>query len=200
MCGPRYGLVAMLFAALPGCGSGQGEDVKATPAVPFSTSIDPGKKVGELGAADLEKLCQAKLRFRAGNQSFLRSYCKVVGITAASFSGPKDDAEARAACHAGYDQCLAVKGNGDKLVLGPEPGCLSPRAECTATVGEIETCADATPAFMEGVAATWPDCDRITVAEVKRDDPSSWPARPASCASIFAMAGACSAALPTYPF
>jgi len=84
--------------------------------------------------------------------------CRLSGTLAAAFSMAKTDAEAQAACKSAYDMCNAA----------PETSmdtCTKPTGMCTATVGELEKCANDEGAVFDQLATSFPSCADLTLQD-----------------------------------
>ena len=105
--------------------------------------------------------------------------CRFSGFLAAALGGADTDAAARAACKAAYDECAAAPAETTEK-------CSKPTGMCTATVGELEACANDSTKAVEQLTNSIPSCAELTLADLMDsgggDDMT--PEDPASCKTV----------------
>lgn len=104
--------------------------------------------------------------------------CGFAGLFAAAFSGADSDAAVRAACKATYDECAAAPSETTST-------CNEPSGTCTATVAELEACANDSGKALEQVASAFPSCAELTLTDLMgMGDDTEMLENPVSCAIL----------------
>jgi hypothetical protein len=150
----------------------------------FTTSVPSGTKLTGLTTGQATQLCADFNTY--AQKTLAPALCTTLGILSAEFSGATSDADLQAACTAGYNSCLTSDG-------GTTSGCtastvMTEPAACTATVGDLTTCANA----MGDANNQIPSCSTLTAASLaalNAADAGST-SSPPSCA-MFVTGGAC---------
>jgi hypothetical protein len=148
----------------------------------LNTGLPDDKPISSLTDAEVADLCSKIDAFYSEGKvadSLEDFSCRFAGMFAAAFSSPETDAAARAACQPAYDDCLAAPSE-----VTTEK-CMKPTGTCTATVGEVEACANDSAKALEQLASAFPSCAELTLADLmstEGEDPA--PADPASCTTV----------------
>ena len=90
--------------------------------------------------------------------------CSFSGILAAALGGADTDAAARAACKTAYDACIAAPAE------TTTSDCSKPTGTCTATVGEMEACANDSAKYIGQLSSIFPSCAELTLADLDMSD------------------------------
>ncbi len=191
----------MVVATLLGCGGGgnggsggstggggragsggTGSSGGSTGAGAFTTTVGSDTKLDTLSSSQAMQLCSD---FNTYALKLAVDSCKLFGLVGASFSGATSDADLQAACTASYDSCLTSDGgtsNCDPTTVMSSP------TTCTATVGDLSSCLDATAALYAQI----PSCGDLTAASLgaQSGGDAGIASSPPSCAP-FEAAGAC---------
>lgn len=125
-----WGIVALGAPAVLACGGGE-----------VSSGVDGDKKGSELSTDEVKKVCEAIIEYQ--NKTIeKKDICKVYGLTAAqtAYNLNSNDESIQKACRDAVESCESddVESEDAQRVCS-SPGDLS---QCTATVEEIETCAN----------------------------------------------------------
>ncbi|HEX3901548.1 MAG TPA: hypothetical protein VH853_01790 [Polyangia bacterium] len=183
----------VLIAAMIGCGSsGGGSGGTGTGGTngagggggtgTFSTSVPSGSKLSSLSSAQATQLCNDINSF--GQKTLAPDDCKLTAVLAAAFTAGGTDAQLQAACTSAYNACLAGGDGGVTTTGSCDPTMLtSGSASCTATVGDVTTCANAEVAVFN----TIPSCSTLTAASLNAlsaDGGLSSTAEPTSCMAL----------------
>jgi hypothetical protein len=148
----------------------------------LNTGLPDDKPISSLTDAEITDLCGKIDAFYSEGKvadSLEDLSCRFAGMFAAAFSAPETDAAARAACQAAYDDCVAAPAEVTEK-------CTKPTGMCTATVGEIEACANDSAKALDQLASTFPSCAELTLADLEGTDGGDpmTPADPASCTTV----------------
>jgi hypothetical protein len=149
----------------------------------LDTGLPDDKTISSLTDAEIVDLCSKIDAFYSEGKvadSLEDFSCRFAGMFAAAFSAPETDAAARAACQAAYDECAAAPAE------GMAEKCTKPTGVCTATVGEVEACANDSAKALDQLVDTFPSCAELTLADLMSmdgGDPMT-PADPASCTTV----------------
>jgi hypothetical protein len=119
---------------------------------PITTSVPSGTLLTGLSGAQQTQLCND---LRPFTDTLAMAGCKVTALVFGSL-GATTDAELQAACATLYASCLASDGGTTTCDPSATP------STCTATVGDLITCANAESA----AAAQIPSCSSATLASV----------------------------------
>ncbi len=165
-------LGALVALACSGDDDGAGSGGSGLPA---------DQPVSQLTAAELQQLCSS---MSEGAAVPVADVCKMTGLMAAAleaaFAGTADMAALREACRSTREQCLAS---------GPAPAttteaCTAP-ANCTATVGEVESCIDASAALARQTYAAMPSCESLEASDLDGTSTTTETATtPPECAAL----------------
>lgn len=165
-------LGALLALACSGDDDGAGSGGSGLPA---------DQPVSELTEAELQQLCSS---MGEGAAVRMADVCKMTGLMAAAleaaFAGTADVAALRETCRSTREQCLASD---------PEPAtttesCTVP-ANCTATVGEVEACVDASAAQARQAYAAMPSCESLEASDLDGTSTTTETATtPPACAAL----------------
>ncbi len=160
----------------------------AAPGAPFSSGVSPGKTLGQLTPAEVEKVCQASESFVAERFSDTRiaeALCRVTGLFAASLLGANvSPPQAQLACVLAYAQCknappAAMPDAG--AVVTPPNMCTTPDPSCTLTVAEYERCLSDAGALADQLFIAVPDCSQAGQAGANPLAALAGFTEPASC-------------------
>jgi len=142
----------------------------------FMTGLPASTPLSSLTDAQAMQLCSSLENYFSTS---LKDFdCRLSGTLAAAFSMAKTDAEAQAACKSAYDMCNAA----------PETSmdtCTKPTGMCTATVGELEKCANDEGAVFDQLATSFPSCADLTLQDLMgAGGDVMQPMEPASCTAL----------------
>jgi hypothetical protein len=148
----------------------------------LDTGLPGTKPLSDLTDAEIAGLCNKFDEFYStGSVGMdLEDFsCRFSGLLAAAFAGAETDAAARAACKATYDSCVAAPAE-------TTSECGKPSGMCTATVAELEACANDSAKALQQLTSSFPTCAELTLADLMDaggggDDP---PQNPASCTTL----------------
>jgi len=155
-------------------GSGTG------PTGTFSTGLPADKPVASLTDAEIAGLCSKFDDFYSQGAvgDALKNFdCSLAGFLAAAFAGASTDDAARAACKATHDECVSKPSETTSK-------CSKPSAACTATVGEVEACANDSAKYVTQLGGIFPSCATLTLADLTDMSSVMAPAEPASCTNL----------------
>jgi hypothetical protein len=155
-----------------GSGTGSGGD--------FDTGLPADKPIATLTDAEVASLCSKFDDFYSKGTvaTNLKNFsCSFSGFLAAALGGADSDASARTLCKAAYDGCIAEPGE-------TTSECTKPSAECTATVGEVEACANDSAKYLAQLGDVFPSCAELTLADLMDMDAVMPPDEPSSCTTL----------------
>jgi hypothetical protein len=148
----------------------------------LDTGLPADKPISELTDAELAGLCSKFDEFyTTGSVGMdLNEFsCRFGGIFAAALAGADTDAEAQAACKSTYDACVAAPTETTEM-------CSKPTGVCTATVAELEACANDSAKAVQQLTSAFPACAELTVADLTDlgGGGDTAPQDPASCTTF----------------
>lgn len=155
-----------------GSGTGSGGD--------FDTGLPTDKPIATLTDAEIAGLCSKFDDFYSKGTvaTNLKNFsCSFAGFIAAALGGADSDAAARALCKTAYDGCIAAPGE-------TTSECKKPSAECTATVGEVEACANDSAKYLAQLGDVFPSCAELTLADLMDGGDVMTPDEPSSCTTL----------------
>ena len=146
------------------------------------TGLPANKPISDLTDAEIAGLCSKFDEFYSTGSvgmNLEEFTCRFSGIFAAALAGAETDAAARAACKMTYDSCVAAP-------VETTSKCGKPSGMCTATVAELEACANDSAKAVQQLTSSFPTCAELTLAELMDmggggDDT---PQNPASCTTF----------------
>jgi hypothetical protein len=106
--------------------------------------------------------------------------CRFSGFFAAALAGAETDAAARATCKTTYDACVAAPAE-------TTDECGKPSGVCTATVAELEACANDSAKAIQQLTSSFPTCAELTLADLTDlggGGGEEAPQNPASCTAF----------------
>lgn len=169
--------LASLAAVVALCSACSGSDSSGG----FSTSVPASKPVNTLTQQEQTQLCSDLNGYVDDTltEQLKVPLCRGKALAAALQGGAKTDAEARAACKPAYEKCLTepVDTGFDSKQM-----CDAPAQDCAATVGELSSCIQALPGYLQASLPDLPACDAIEIAKLSEytaEKPQ--PAEPAAC-------------------
>lgn len=142
----------------------------------FNSGVDQGKAISDLTPAEQQKFCDSTAKW-ADSLVSTQAICRISGHSATSVA--TTDAEARTICQQTYDACLESPpdaGIGDSFECDTAGG-----AECTATVGEYETCLSDAGGLLKAQFEGIPGCNEARAGAVGIDFEFGDFDPPASC-------------------
>jgi hypothetical protein len=162
------GLGLVAAAVFPACSSSSSNNGSSGS---FSSGLPKDASLGGLSAADQKTLCDS-LQSYTSSLPANNSACKLAGIAQAAvsqFGGAKSDADLQKACS---DAETACKNRPTpKFDAGTTTSTCKPLpANCTATVGELETCITDGTAASSKAFASIPECSALTASFFKPSD------------------------------
>jgi hypothetical protein len=160
---------ALAIAALVGCGGSSGGGAGGGG---FTTSVPAGTKLSSLTPQQAMQLCTDVDNY--GNSTLTPDLCKLIAIEetaltlelSTSSTGQPSNATLQTACTQTYNGCLSGDGgitttsNCDPSTFTTEP------STCTATVGDLTMCANATITTTNQELAQLPSCSSVTAANL----------------------------------
>lgn len=180
--------VAIACGALIACG-GNG----AGSSGPFRSGLPQDEIGSKLNDSDKQRLCDALKSYYSTNNAFETASCKLAGAIAAGFAflfqPTGGDPALRKSCSDARDSCL-------RSPLMPDGGvgfvCNRPGSECSATVGEIETCINDSVMTAEDLAARLPECEKLSAKDLSSSSSdagstmttSAMPVSPPACGAV----------------
>jgi hypothetical protein len=140
------------------------------------TGLPANKSMADLTESEVSQFCAAMVELSA---SILPETCAFAGALSAameySLVGTTDVATLRETCQTARDECLAPEQTSSS--------CEMPEA-CTATVGEVEACLNASVGqFMELVAQV-PTCEELEPSDFEQQSSAEALATPPECTAI----------------
>lgn len=144
----------------------------------FSSSVDGSAELSGLSADDQQTLCDDVADYSA-SQISEDDACTFSGLFAAAFSDPQTDEELQQACSMAYDECINSEDDG-----GGDDQCEVSMTECTATVAEYETCAEARVQQTSDLLGGLPRCSEATLADLEDDGSGNQNELPQECQVI----------------
>jgi hypothetical protein len=153
----------------------------ADPGGELDTGLPADKPITSLTDAEIEGLCDKFDAFYSTGKvgDGLKDFgCRFSGLLAAAFAGADTDAAAKAACKTAYDACAAAPSESTST-------CGKPTATCTATVAEVEACANDSAKALEQLVSAFPSCTELTLADLMGSGEETMaPPDPASCTTL----------------
>lgn len=151
------------------------------PGGDFDSGLPTDKPIASLTDAELGGLCDKFDDFYATGKvaDDLQDFsCRFSGLLAAAFANAETDAAARTACKTAYDACAAAPGETTST-------CGKPTGTCTATVAEVEACANDSAKALAQLVSAFPSCVELTLADLmdSGEEPTT-PEDPASCTTL----------------
>jgi hypothetical protein len=149
----------------------------------LATGLPANKPLSDLSEAEIAGLCGKFDEFYSSGSSAgmnLEDFtCRFSGVFAAALSGADTDAAARAACKMTYDACVAAPAE-------TTTKCGKPTGTCTATVAELEACANDSAKAVAQLTSAFPSCAELTLADLMDLDGGgdAAPQNPASCTTF----------------
>jgi len=151
------------------------------PAGDFDTGLPADKPIASLTDAEIAGLCDKFDDFYSTGEvaADLKDFsCRFSGLLAAAFAGAETDAAARAACKTAYDACAAAPSETTST-------CKKPTGTCTATVAEVEACANDSAKAVDQLTSAFPSCAELTLADLMDTGEEPTTAEdPASCTTL----------------
>src|SRR5215831_19257206 len=151
-----FGLTAAMV--LPACGGTTADSTS------FSSGLPPSEKLGGLSQPDKAQLCD---RIRSYLHDEGPTFCKSASFSKAStdvaFRFAQTDSNVQKACSDSQTAC-------EQKVQSDTAGVDCPsfdNQQCAATLGEYEACIREEFSAMQKVAAGFPACSSLTVADVQ---------------------------------
>lgn len=148
----------------------------------FDTGLPANTPISDLTDAEIAGLCSKFDEFYSTGSvgTDLKEFsCRFSGIFAAALGGADTDAKAQAACKTAYDACVVAP-------TETTEECGKPTGMCTATIGEIEACANDSAKALQQLTSSFPSCSELTLADLMDlgggGDTESQ--QPASCATV----------------
>jgi hypothetical protein len=165
---PRWLVSGLALAAIGATCGGDGST--------FSSGVDKGSQLGSLSAGDAQKVCTSLNEWMQSNfaPDIKEVTCRFTGVTAAALAG-NDKSRQEMLCKSAYDQCMMSSSNNP---IQPA-SCEKPPSDCTATVGELESCVNDMVPLLEKVIGAIPTCQQL--ASGATATPPTGLEEPASC-------------------
>lgn len=177
-----YGPVAVIACSSSSSSGGSGS----------VSSIDSTKQASSLSDAEKTQYCKDVIAYNKANTSEAdakKAACFSTAVSSIYLGGtpPKDDAELRSKCKTAYSDCLskpaATSGDAGTTTTDDCSSATKDLANCTATVGELNTCvADQVAAAKAAYAKFDTACDNLQMDGGGLD--KSTYTQPASCKAI----------------
>jgi hypothetical protein len=148
----------------------------------LDTGLPADKPLSDLTEAEIAGLCSKFDEFYSTGpvgKDLEEFTCRFSGLFAAVLGGAETDAAARAACKTAYDSCVAAPAETTQE-------CGKPTGMCTATVAELEACANDSAKAVQQLTSSFPTCAELTLADLMdlggggEDEPQN----PASCTTL----------------
>ncbi|HXK17019.1 MAG TPA: hypothetical protein VNG33_04425 [Polyangiaceae bacterium] len=140
------------------------------------TGLPADKPLGTLTDAEAMQICSAVQTYFADSTKDLE--CRLAGLVA-GLSGADTDAAAQAACQAAYDMCAGAP------AMPTTGNCTKPSGTCTATVGELEACANDDKAIFAQLDMEIPSCATLKLTDLMGlGGGLTPPMEPASCVTL----------------
>jgi hypothetical protein len=177
-------------AALIGCGSSSSGGGGGS----FTTSVPAGTKLTALTPAQGTQLCTDFASYES--KTLTTDVCKTIGLevaelavaeAAAAGSAAPSDAALQMACTQSYNGCLSGDGGVTTTSTCTSTTFSGEPSTCTATVGDLETCANDQTTAVNQLYGSLPSCASLTSASLASAlatlsaDGGSSSAEPASC-------------------
>jgi hypothetical protein len=148
----------------------------------LDTGLPADKPISDLTDAEIAGLCSKFDEFYSTGsvaKDLKELSCRFTGIFAAALGGADTDAKAQAACKTAYDACVVAP-------VETTQDCSKPTGMCTATVSEVEACANDTAKALQQLASSFPACAELTLADLMDlgGGGDMAPQEPASCATV----------------
>lgn len=148
----------------------------------LDTGLPADKPLSDLTDAEITGLCSKFDQFYSTgsfSMNIEEFTCRFSGVFAAALSGADTDAAARTACKAAYDSCVAEPAE-------TTDECGKPTGMCTATVAELEACANDSAKAVEQLTSSFPTCAELTLADLMDlgGGDEAAPQNPASCTTF----------------
>lgn len=148
----------------------------------LDTGLPADKPISELTDAEIAGLCSkfdAYYSTGSVGMNVQEFTCRFSGIFAAALGGADTDAAAKAACKTAYDSCISAPAETTSK-------CGKPTGMCTATVGEIEACANDSAKAIQQLSSAFPSCAELTLADLMDlgGGGDTAPENPASCNTV----------------
>jgi hypothetical protein len=179
------GLLAEACGSSSSTGGGGGSS-----GASFSTSVPSSTSLSSLSSAQVQALCSDLANFENNLlQNSQDGLCKITGLISAGFANPQTDADARTACQAGYDACkMADAGGGSNGGGVNVMDCTSNTApaNCTATVGDVTACENASASQLSTELSQVPSCSTLTLAQLngQSGSPAGDGGEPPACTTL----------------
>jgi hypothetical protein len=162
------------------------------------SSIDPAKQAGSLSDSEKTQYCKdanAYLASQINETDSKKAACFSQAFSSIYLGGtpPKDDAELQSKCKTAYDECLSKPlDKGDAGSTSDDCATATKEyANCTATVGEINTCLQDTATQLKTLYATFDSaCSKAQLdggglpTQGNTDQPASCKAVSAKCPGV----------------
>jgi hypothetical protein len=148
----------------------------------LDTGLPADKPLSDLTDAEITGLCSKFDEFFSSGSvgmNLEEFSCRFSGLFAAALGGAETDAAARAACKTAYDACVAAPAETTEM-------CGRPTGTCTATVAELEACANDSAKAVDQLTASFPTCAELTLADLTGGGGDAEPQDPVSC-TMFEM-------------
>jgi hypothetical protein len=151
----------LVITGLAGCGGGSSSGT-------FTTSVPSSTKLTDLTPAQSTQLCNDLITF--DEKSIDTDLCKLEGLGAAQaveYAGTPapTNAQLQAACTQAYNECLSIDG-GVATPGSCDSTTLNVPSTCTATVGDLQTCAGDQQAVVKQFYGALPSCSSLTTANL----------------------------------
>jgi hypothetical protein len=176
----RRTIACALLTLLGACGGGG--------AVPHSfepqTGLADEKPLPTLTKEEAKRLCEQARAYvdETVPPERLRTVsCSVAGSFAASLAGANTDAQLRMSCKRVYDDCMRRTTVSTAAFPTVTISCQPGRADCMATVGEVEACLKDARAALDEFLSALPTCDKLTVMPASDKGTTIELKVPASC-------------------
>lgn len=161
------------------------------------TTLDSSKQAGSLSDAEKTQYCKDVNAYNAAaiSEADTKKVACFSAVASTIFLGgtpPKDDAELRSKCKTAYQECLAkpVEKADAGATVDDCKDAVKDLANCTATVGELNTCvADRAAAGKSYFAKVDSACDGLSLdggsgLDKELEDPASCKAVEAKCPNL----------------
>jgi hypothetical protein len=151
----------LVVAGLAGCGGGGSSGT-------FTTSVPSSTKLTDLTPSQSTQLCNDLITF--DEKSVDTEICKIAGLLAAEAVGATGttaptNAQLQTACTQAYNECLSTDG-GVATPGSCDSSTLNVSSTCTATVGDLQTCAGDEQAVVKQFYGALPSCSSLTTANL----------------------------------
>jgi hypothetical protein len=129
----------------------------------IATGLPPDKKLSDLTPMEVKQACD-KVVGTATSGTAKADLCKLTAVLGAASASGGSDAQLRTVCTQRYDACIAAP----TADAGADAQCtmLPAMTMCTATVAELESCANAYTGTFHTLAAGLPACGMLTQTAV----------------------------------